>query len=399
MTEPDCARGAGLKLLILAGEASADLQGANLVAALKRIAPALDIVAVGGPRMRAAGARVVQDSTCLSFIGMWEVVLKYPLLLSLYRRVQRIIRDERPDHVVLIDAPGFNMRLAPLARSLGIPTTYYFPPSAWSPSVERARRIADAVDHVVATFEFTADVYRKAGREVAFFGHPMADMPSPGTPAELRQRLALPLDKKIVAVLPGSRANEIRMLTPVLLESVRQLALRNPGLHFVVPIAMPGLAGLVRDTLRKHGADDLPLTVIQGQGTETMGSSDLVLMASGSASLEAALLGVPMVLIYRLTRVDWFLAPYFIKDFTFMGLPNLMVGEAIVPELLQDEARPERIVAEAEALLPDGARREKMKEDLFRVKKQLGAPGVVDRVAHHIWEKAFLGHGRRHHHQ
>lgn len=391
------AAGSARKILILAGEASGDLQGANLAGALLRRAPGLRILGVGGPRMREAGVTIFQDSTCHGFVGMWEAIVRLPLFLYLYYRTRQWIRTERPDHVILIDSPGVNMRMARYLRELGIPTTYYFPPSAWSPRLERARRIADAVDHVVATFAFTAGVYRRAEREIAYFGHPLVDMPSPGAPAEIRARLGLHAETRYVGLLPGSRRTEIGLLTPLLLDAAVLLSRRVPDVHFLIPVAVPGLMGMVRRAVARYA--ELPITVLDGHGTEVMALSEVLVMSSGSASLEAAILGTPMLLAYKLRRFDWWLAPFLIRDFTFMGLPNLILRQPVVPEFLQDAATPERLAEAAAALLTDATRRQIMKDNLQRVKNELGPPGVADRVAEYIVETALNGPGRRHHHQ
>lgn len=378
------------KLLILAGEASGDLQGSMLVRALRQLAPELDIVAVGGPRLEEAGARLLHDSTSLGFIGLWEAVRSYPQLLALFGRIKRMIAAEAPDHVVFIDSPGFNLRLAPYVRSLGIRTTYYFPPSAWSPSTARARQIASLVDHVIAAFEYTVEVYRKAGVPVAYFGHPLVDATPPPPPREvLIEQLGLPEGRRYVALLPGSRRSEITRLLPCLLEAARRLMRQVPDLHFVLPIAVPRFSSLVRRLV--DGAAGLPITVVEGRGTDCMAASELLLMSSGSASLEAAILGTPMVLVYRLSSFDWAMAPFVVRDFTFMGLPNLVAQRYIVPELLQEDATPEAVVREALPLLLDPARAARMRAGLAEVRQRLGAPGSVSRVARYIWETALHG--------
>lgn len=389
----------GPKVLLLAGEASGDLQGANLARSLRQIEPEMDLVAVGGPRMRSAGVRVVMDSSSWGVIGIWDALWRMPHIYSVFVRAKALVRSERPDLVVLIDCPGVNMQMARFLRREGIPTVYYFPPSAWSPRTRRARQIAETVDHVVATFSFTAETYERGGQPVAYFGHPMADLPEPSeTPAEVQARLGLPEGRRFVGILPGSRPPEIRRLSPALLGAARLLNERVPGLHFLLPVAFPALQPLVRQEVARHGSD-LSLTVLDGHGGDVMHASELLLMSSGSASLEAALFGTPMVLVYRLPAADFLIGQFVVEDFTYMGLPNLILQRYVVPELLQDEVTAERVAAEALPLLQDAARRREIEDNLRKVKKELGAPGVCGRVARYIWETALHGPGRGHHHQ
>lgn len=387
------------RLLIVTGEASGDLQGARLIESLWRIEPRLEIHAVGGERMRAAGAHIVEDSSTWGFIGVWDAVLRLPLLWVIYQRLKRAVRCAKPDLLVLIDCPGFNMRLARYARKRGIRTVYYFPPSAWTKNDNRVKTIAERVDHVVATFEYTEKVFKRARQPVAYFGHPLVDVVRPsGSVSEIRARLGIAEGRRIIGLLPGSRVPEVSRLGPVLLAAVRVLMQRIPDLQILVPVASPAISPRVHQLVARHGAG-LPITVVEGGALDVMTVSDLLIMTSGSASLEAVLLETPMILMYRLARFDWWLAKLVLNDFTFMGLPNLILQERVVPELLQAEASPERIAEEAASLLTDADRYNKMKDNLLRVKNQLGAPGVVDRVAEFIWETVPNGSGRRHHNQ
>lgn len=379
------------RVLVVTGEASGDLQGARLIEALWRIEPRLEIRAVGGERMRAAGAAMVEDSSTWGFIGIWDAVLRLGSLWFIWQRLRKAVRCAQPDLLILIDCPGFNMRLARYARGLGIRTLYYFPPSAWTKNEARARHIASRVDHIVAAFKYTEQMYERVDRPVAYFGHPLIDVVRPtGTPDEIRQRYGLPEGKRFVGLLPGSRHPEIMRIGPGVLASARVIAQCIPDLHFLVPVASPALAHLVGDAVRRY-ASGLPVTVIEGGAVDVMSLSDLLIMTSGSASLEAAILETPMILVYRMARFDYWLAHLVLSDFTYMGLPNLILGKLAVPELIQDEASPERIAREAVALLTDPGRYCEMKDNLLRVKKQLGAPGVVDRVAQYIWETISNG--------
>lgn len=387
------------RFLVVTGEASGDLQGAALVKALRRIEPCLDIHAVGGERLRETGAHIVEDSSTWGFIGFWDAIVHLPTLLHVYQRLCHAVSSVRPDLLILIDCPGFNMRLATYARSLGIRTIYYFPPSAWTRNEARARTIARRVESVVAAFQYTEVLYRRAGYDVAYFGHPLVDVVRPGgTQEEVRHRLKLPSGKRFVGLLPGSRRPEIVRIGPTLLHAARLLMQRVPELHFLVPVASPTLSELVHTTVRRE-ADGLPVSVVDGGAIDCMTVSELLIMSSGSASLEAVILEKPMILVYRLSRFDWWLAHLVLSDFTYMGLPNLILQKAAVPELIQDDACPARIFQEAETLLTNVSLYNNMKDKLLEVKKQLGAPGVVDRVAQYIWETFSNAPGRGNHYE
>lgn len=362
-----------------------------LIEALWRVDPALDIVAVGADRIRATGATVLEDSSTWGFIGLWDAIIRLPALWFIWRRLKRAVATTRPDLVVLIDCPGFNMRLATYARKLGLRTLYYFPPSAWTKNPKRIETIAQRVDKVVATFEYTRRMFEQAKQPVAYFGHPVVDTVRPAGPLdEVRSTLGLPEGKRFVGLLPGSRRPEIRRIGPDLFRAATLLTQQIADLHFLVPVASPALSSLVRQAVARY-APDLPVTLVEGGSNAVMSVSDLLIMTSGSASLEATIHETPMILVYRMARFDFFVAGFVLTDFTYMGLPNLVLQEPVVPELLQHDARPERIAEEARALLTDPERYRQMKDNLLRVKKQLGRPGVVDRVAEYIWETVSNG--------
>jgi len=378
-------------MLIVTGEASGDLQGARLIEALWRVDPTLEIEAVGAERIRATGARLLEDSSTWGFIGIWDALVRLPLLWMIWRRLCNVVARSRPDLVVLIDCPGFNMRLAKVARNLGLRTLYYFPPSAWTKNPERVRTVARRVDHVVATFAYTERMFQQANQPVAYFGHPFLDTVVPEGPRdEVIARLGLPAGRRYVGLLPGSRRAEISRISPSIFEAAARLARSLPDVHFLVPVASPGLSALVRKTAARH-APGLSLTVVEGGSNAVMTVADLLIMTSGSASLEAVIHETPMILVYRLARFDYFLAQFVLTDFTFMGLPNLVLQRKVVPELIQHDASPARICAEAMALLTDPVRLAEMKDNLLKVKNELGRPGAIDRVAEYIWETISNG--------
>lgn len=375
------------RIMIFAGEASGDLQGARLAHALKKHDNSLRFSGVGGPRMKEEGIETLFDSTSFGVIGAVEGLLKLPQLLVLYHKTKQLLLKTKPDLVIYIDTPAFNMRLAHISKEMGIKSVYYFPPSAWSGSVKRASEIASIIDHVITTFKFTADTYNKGNVPHQYFGHPLIDVldEAVGSREEMMKLLKLEPDKRYIAILPGSRSQEIRMVLPLLIKSAEILNKKIPGLCFLMPVAAPVLQEPI-DRLTKNAG--FSLKKYSGMAPKIMSVCDLAIMASGSASLEASVLGVPMILTYRIRQIDWLIIKRFVRQ-KWCGLPNLILERDVVPELLQDEASPDNISRWAEALLLNEEKRNKMINDLREVKESLGEYGVTDRVAQYIWESVL----------
>ncbi len=374
----------GKKIMIFAGEASGDLQGARIARALKTFDSTLEFSGVGGRRMKEEGINTLFDSTTFGVIGAIEGLLKLPVLIDLYNKTRNALINTNPDLAILIDTPAFNMRLARICKEKNIKSVYYFPPSAWSGNVERAREIADTVDSVITTFRFTADTYDRGNVKHKYFGHPLIDVlqETIGTRKEVMEELSLKEGPRYIALLPGSRSQEIRLVMPVILDAAAMLHKKIPNLHFLLPIAAPSLKEKIEKAANKV---KFPLTLFSGMAPKVMSVSDLVIMASGSASLEASALEVPMILTYKVRWLDWKIIKTFVKQ-KWCGLPNLILKKDVVPEILQNEATPEVICKWAEDLLLDEEKRGKMIKDLKEVSASLGTPGVTDKVAGYIWE-------------
>jgi len=376
------------RVMMFAGEASGDLQAAMLARELKRHFPGVSLSGVGGTRMKEEGFDLIFDSTVFGVIGPWEGIRILPTLISLYEKSKNALTSTHPDLAVLIDTPAFNMRLARLARKLNIPTVYYFPPSAWSGSTKRAREIADSVTSVIAAFQFTADTYRKGDIPHFYTGHPLVDvmqkwkeMPR----GEILSGLGLQEGPAYVALMPGSRTQEINHVLSLLLDAAKALHGELPGLHFLMPIASPLLKEPISQAVQGL---PIPVTLFQGRAQEVMAVSRLSIMASGSASLEASLLEVPMILTYRLNSLDYRLIRFFVK-LRWAGLPNLIMQREIVPELIQEKATVENICTYAKDLIRDGEKRQKMISDLKSLNSLLGEPGVIARIARHVMESVI----------
>ncbi|MDQ7824786.1 MAG: lipid-A-disaccharide synthase [Candidatus Eremiobacteraeota bacterium] len=369
------------KIMVLAGEASGDLQGAHLAATIRHLKPSYKFFGIGGARMKSKGVMIFEESTSWGIIGPWHALGKIPFLLGLVKRVKAIILKERPDLLILIDTPSINMRIARFAHDHGVKTLYFFPPSAWFPSVERVKKIARVSDYLVPAFTYTVKTYRRAGIPVNYFGHPLVDMLEvKGERDELVARLGLPPGKDYVALMPGSRHQEIVSLLPVLVKTKELLMKERKNLHFILPMALPLYRPLIEGLTAPHMEG---LTLAEGNAHEVMKLSRCILMASGSASLEAAILGVPMVVLYKLAWPDWCIGKLLIKV-PHISLPNLILQKRVVPELVQLEVNPRRIAAECLPLIDETPGRRMMLEALLEVRLDLGSPGVTKNIAQFV---------------
>jgi lipid-A-disaccharide synthase len=360
-------------VLLVAGEASGDLRGAELVAELRALRPDVRVIGVGGERLRAAGMEVLVDAAELSTMGLTELFGRIGSILRSYRRVRGAITGAgaaaRPGLVILIDFPDFNLRLAKVARRAGIPVLYYVSPQVWAWRRYRVRTLAKRVDHLAVVFPFEAELYRGL-TAVSFVGHPALEtVRASSTPGETRRRHGLAEDVPLVTLLPGSRASEVRALLPIMVEAVRRL-----GVQAAVALADEGLRPLAREIAPRT----MPL--VCGETYDLVAAADLVLLASGSATLETALLERPMVIMYRLSPVTYALARLLVRV-PFIGMPNLILGKAAVPELIQADVTPERVAAEARRILDDPGRAAQIRTDLARVRDLLGEPGAARRAA------------------
>lgn len=364
------------RVVLVAGEASGDLRGAELVQALRALVPDVAVSGMGGDRLREAGMEILVDAHALSTMGFTELFGRLGVVLRSYRRIRRAITGadgagRPPELVVLIDFPDFNLRLAAVARRRGVPVLYYVSPQVWAWRRYRVRTLARRVDRLAVVFPFEAELYAGLA-DVTFVGHPALEtVRARRSRAETRRALGVGEHEPLVALLPGSRPAEVRALLPAMVGGWERLAPR--------PRAVVALA---HESLRPLVEPHLPAGVAarSGETWDLVQAADLVLAASGSATLETALLGTPMVIMYRLSPVSYSIARMLVRV-PFIGMPNLILGEAAVPELIQDDVRPERIAAEADAILSDPARAARMRADLARVRARLGEPGAAGRAA------------------
>lgn len=376
-------------LFLVAGEVSGDIYGADLAAALRRLRPDLDLVGAGGPRMAAAGVRCLLDSSEWGLIGWLEALPHLPAFLVRLAAVARAIASIRPRAVVLIDFPGFNLVLA---RRVGrrFPLAYYLPPMVSTRRWDRAGRIARLPVRLLAVFPFEADAYRAAGADVAFIGHPALDrVRASGGPVEIRRRWGLEPSSAVVTLLPGSRHQELRRHLPVMVEALGMVRAHHPGVQALLPVASEQYRRMIE---RRTSGSSVPIRLVPGGGQEAydaLAASDFAVVASGTATLEAMCLGVPMVVVLRLSRSAWWIARR-VGRAKSAALPSLLAGRMVVPELLQDAYTSARLAEVVIEWLSDHTRRMHLRNELLGLRARLGDPGAVDRAAHEILRLAAL---------
>jgi lipid-A-disaccharide synthase len=331
-----------LHVALVAGEASGDALGAGLMEALARRAPGVRFSGICGPRMEALGCRSAYPMERLSVMGFAEVAGRLPELLAQRRRLARELLADPPDVFVGVDAPDYNLALEARLRAAGVPTVHYVSPTVWAWRRGRIRGIARAVDRMLALFPFEAELYAAHGVPATFVGHPLADaIPLADQRAHARAALGVASDAQAVALLPGSRESELKHLGPAMAATAARLHAERPGLALVAPMATPTLEARFRAHLGRAG--DPPVRLLAGRSQEAMAAADVVLLASGTAALEALLLKRPMVVCYRVARLTAALVRPLMAVEHF-SMPNHLAGRGLVPELIQEDAVPERMV-------------------------------------------------------
>lgn len=349
---------AGGTIASVAGEASGDLLGAHLVAALAERRPGLAFHGIGGPRMTGRGFETLYPMEKLAVRGYVEVLRHYREIMGIRRSLLERLLGERPDLFVGIDAPDFNLDLEYRLKSSGIPTIHYVSPSIWAWRRWRLKRIARSVSHMLVLFPFETAIYREAGVPVTYVGHPAADtIPLSVNKAAAREQLRLPAGKQVIALLPGSRQSELRYMADSFVLAAKRLHAQSKDVHFVCPTASRPTRDLFEAAVHRNDALDLPLTLMFGHSHEALAAADLALVASGTATLETALLKTPMVIVYKMSPLTWKIMRRMLY-LPYVGLPNILAGEFLVDELLQDAATPEAMSDALLALMADGPRQE-----------------------------------------
>jgi lipid-A-disaccharide synthase len=366
--------------MIVTGEASGDMHGANLIKAMREIAPGLQVCGMGGPELLAQGLEPLYDATKLSVVGLSEVFSHLGDIRAALRILEERLRSEHPELLILIDLPDFNLMMAKRAKRLGIPVFYYISPQVWAWRSGRVRKIKRLVDRLAVILPFEEEFYRQRGMQVDFVGHPLLDTVKAGMSQDefLTSHGLKPDSRPVVGILPGSRSREFRTMLPIFLEAARLLERDLGPMLWLVPVA----ATLGDDLLAESGLRDcgLEIRAIRGSRYELMAACDAVMAASGTVTLELGILGVPMVVAYRVSPLTHFIGHRLIKV-KYASLVNLVAGREVVPELLQNEATPVKIAQALKPLLADRQQRALMQEELRQVLAGLGEPGASKRAA------------------
>ena len=372
-------------LMLVAGEASGDLHGATLCRALRRQAPGLRLVGMGGPQMAEAGVSLLADLTGHAVVGAGEALSRLPRLLCAFGRLSKELRASRPRALILIDFPEFNLMLARVARRLRIPVVYFIPPQLWAWRPGRARLLARLTAEILAVFPFEPPIYEAVGARVRFVGHPLVDaIPDDLSRAGARKDLGIPEGAHVIGLLPGSRREEVERLLPAMVEAARLIRAQVAEASFLLSPALAVDPQLVRDLTKAASVD---LTALPGRTYEVMAAADLLLVASGTATLEAALIGTPIVVCYKVSRLTELIGRLLIR-IPWVSLANIVLGRAVVPELLQAQATGPRLAEEALRLLKSPDRLNAQRRAFLELKGILGTPGVGERAARRILEVA-----------
>ena len=372
-----------MTIYFVAGEVSADNHAAALMRSLRVLDPELKFIGRGGPQMQqVAGARIKNWIGDAAVLGLWEVLRKYGYFREQFRETLEEIQESKPDAVVLIDYPGFNLRLARALRkqSQSHKTIYYISPQVWAWNRGRIKKMARFIDLVLCIFLFEADLYAASGLRAVFVGHPMVERLE-------TQKIDTHRDQNLVGLFPGSRSREVRKIFPVMIETARRLLQLNPTLRFQVAAASKELARELSEMLRADQlADRETIEIAIGQTAAIMQRVFVGIVASGSATLEAAYFGMPFVLIYK---VAWptYVAARLVVNVDFLGMPNLLAGKEVVPEFIQHEAKPDAIVAAVRLLMEDSPARDRMISDFETTTIKLGGTGASERAAQAILEE------------
>jgi lipid-A-disaccharide synthase len=366
------------KILLVAGEVSGDLHGSHLVEAVQRIEPGVQFFGVGGPGLKRKGMNLLYPAHSLSVVGITEVLIKLGTIFQALRGLKKSLEREKPNLLILIDFPDFNLRLAKVAHRRGIPVLYYISPQVWAWRPKRIRLIARLVKKMVVLFPFEVPLYEAAGVDVEWVGHPLLDIAKPTLPKEKAfQQFGLDPKRRTIGLLPGSRMHEVERLLPPLLDSAHLLQKEIPDLQFVIPLA----PGIPQTALSSH-MKKIPVSVkvVEGFTYDVMNLSELLITASGTATLEGAILRKPMIIVYKVSFPSYWIGRALIRV-DHIGLVNLVAEKEIAPELIQKEVNPKRIADEAFRILSNPILSRKMTESMGEVCQRLGEPGAAQRTA------------------
>ena len=365
------------RILISAGEASGDLYAGAVTRGIKQLNPEAEVFGMGGDCLREAGGEVLFDIKDHSLMGFVEVLKKLPDVWKLRNAFIDLMEKRKPDVLLTIDYPGFNMRLAKLAKERGINVVYFIAPQVWAWRPGRAADVAKVTDKIACIFPFECDFYKSYGADIEFIGHPLVDTVKPSLSRKEAEELAgKRTGHPLILLMPGSREMEIQRLLPVMLDAVKILKQKRPELDFAIPRAATIAKEILEDSVRQAG---LNIRLIEGHNYDVMSVADLAIVTSGTVTLEAAMCGLGCEILYKSSPVSFWIAKRVVK-IPNIGLPNIVAGRQIEPELLQDDCTPDKIASTALELL-EPERFAQLQRDLQEVKEKLGEPGAVKRVA------------------
>ena len=365
------------RILISAGEASGDLYAGAVTRGIKQLNPEAEVFGMGGDCLREAGGEVLFDIKDHSLMGFVEVLKKLPDVWKLRNAFIDLMEKRKPDVLLTIDYPGFNMRLAKLAKERGINVVYFIAPQVWAWRPGRAADVAKVTDKIACIFPFECDFYKSYGADIEFIGHPLVDTVKPSLSRKEAEELAgKRTGHPLILLMPGSREMEIQRLLPVMLGAAKILKQKRPELDFAIPRAATIAKDILEDSIRQAG---LNIRLIEGHNYDVMSVADLAIVTSGTVTLEAAMCGLGCEILYKSSPVSFWIAKRVVK-IPNIGLPNIVAGRQIEPELLQDDCTPDKIASTALELL-EPERFAQLQRDLLEVKEKLGEPGAVKRVA------------------
>ncbi len=371
------------RIMIVAGEASGDLHGGNLVQAMHRIDPTIRFYGVGGRKLREAGVKLMADSADMAVVGLTEVVSKLGMILQVMAQLKASMRKDRPDLVILIDYPDFNLSLAKAAKKYGIKVFYYISPQVWAWRKGRIRQIKKTVDKMAVILPFEASLYNEAGVNTEFVGHPLLDVvEAKYSRKEAILKFGLKEGVTTVGILPGSRQSEVARLLPEMLKAAEIIEKKLKPVQFVLPLADTLDIAFVSQIISEYS---IKVELIRNEVYDVISCADIAMVASGTATLETALMETPMIIIYKVSAPSYYVGKMVI-NVDHIGLVNIIAGKTVVPELIQDEASPEKIAAMVMDIITDSKRMADIKTELSKIRDMLGSPGAAERTARLAFE-------------
>lgn len=378
-------------VLIVAGEASADLHGSNLARAMKRLDPGIVFRGIGGQSMKNQGVEILFPCSKMAVVGLTEVLPRLRTIAGAFRTFKAILKKDRPDLLILIDYPDFNIMLSRVAKRCGVPVLYYISPQVWAWRRRRVEKLRQRVDRLAVILPFEEVFYRQKGLEVEYVGHPLLDVIPPRLEkSDALRDLGVEGASPVIGLLPGSRKEEVANLLPAMSKAALGLRGAFPHLKCLLPRASTISEELIASILEDNPAE---VKVVHGDIHRVLSACDFAFVASGTATLETAIMQVPMVILYRVSPLSYWIGKKVIKV-PSIGLPNLVAQKKIVPELIQEDVTPERLIHEALSLLGDSKRRDRMVNELINVRERLGSVSASQRTAEIALEMIDGPHAR-----